>query len=487
MSWFTPQGLGTAALFGLAAATAVFACSSEEPEENLFSPPPGRTIGDDDDDEPGNGSSGVLPPPVEASTLSMVRITAGTFHTCVLWSDGILKCWGENANGQLGLGDVDLRGATAESMGKRLPAVNLGNGARTEVVGAGGRQTCAILAGGAVKCWGHNDFGGLGQPDMEPRGTSPETMGDALLPIDLGSNRLARDLGVGDFSTCALLNDGTVKCWGSNFGGELGYGDELQRGGAPADPEARPMGDALPPVDVGLSDIQTVRMTSAVVYQSGCGLSGSGTVKCWGGNNYGQLGLGDQSARGDDVNEMGGQLPLVPVGGQAVFLALGHDALCVGLDTGLLRCWGNNQYGKLGQGDTALRGHDGNNLPLVNLGATSKVVSASMYDHACAVFEDRSLKCWGRNDHGQLGLGDLQNRGDLPGQMSTALPAVDFGEDTPLEAATGEHHTCIRFASHKVKCWGDNQKGQLGYGDTTPRGGSAATMGDNLPYLDLGR
>jgi len=475
------------ALVGLATTMTVFACSSTPVEDEPFGAPPVRTPAGDDDEETSDGG-GSLPPPVDGGKLSLVRITAGLDHTCVLWSDGILKCWGRNSEGQLGLGDETPRGDVADTMSRKLPPVNLGNGARTQTVGAGGRQTCAILVGGQVKCFGHNDFGGLGQPDMERRGTTPESMGDALDAVDLGSGRLARDLGVGDFSTCALLNDGTVKCWGSNFGGELGYGDELQRGGAPANPDARPLGDALPGVDIGLSDIVAVRMTTARAYQTGCALAGNGTLKCWGGNNEGQLGLGDMNARGDDINEMGTQLRAVPIGGKSSFLALGRDALCVGLDTGQMRCWGNNEWGKLGQGDTAMRGHDGNNLPLVNLGVSSKVISASMSDHVCAIFEDRTMKCWGHNHAGQLGLGDLVNRGELPNQMSTNLPLVDFGtNDTPLEAATGESHTCVRFASNKVKCWGANGYGQLGYGDTTPRGDTAATMGQNLPYVDLGR
>lgn len=489
MTFLSFERVGTLALFGLAAVTAVFACSGAPEETTPGGSGPSRTPqGDDDDDTNSSSSGSSLPPPVDGGRLGIVRITAGTEHTCVLWSDGILKCWGGNDDGQLGLGDTAPRGQTAETKGTRLPVVNLGTGARASVVGAGGRQTCAILTTGAVKCWGHNDLGGLGQPDMDKRGDTPESMGDALEPIALGDNRSARDLGVGDFSSCALLDNGTVKCWGSNLGGELGYGDELQRGGYPADPEARPLGNELPPVDVGLSNIQTVRMTSAVIYQNACALAGNGSVKCWGGNNYGQLGLGDQNARGDDVNEMGGQLPSVLTGGSVAFLALGRDATCVGLTTGQMRCWGNNDYGKLGQGDTALRGHDGNNLPLVNLGSSAKAISAAIYDHACAVFDDRTLKCWGRNTDGQLGLGDTVNRGDVAGQMGSALPTVSFGPaDTPLEAATGARHTCVRFASNKVKCWGDNSKGQLGYGDTVARGGDAATMGDKLPYLDLGR
>ena len=153
-----------------------------------------------------------------------------------------------------------------------------------------------------------------------------------------------------------------------------------------------------------------------------------------------------------------------------------------------MRCWGNGLFGRLGQGDADNEGTDaGVNLPLVNLGTSSKAITAGMFEHTCAIFEDRTIRCWGKNTDGELGLGDTQNRGDQPGQMGTALPTVDFGTDTPLEVAVGRTHTCVRFLSNKVKCWGDNDSGQLGYGDKLARGGAPNTMGAALPYVDLGR
>ncbi len=478
--------LGLFALFVLSGGLAVFACSPRPLDDSRITPPPIRVADDDSDDDSGS-TSGELPSAVDGGELKLVRITAGRYHTCVLWNDGILKCWGKNDSGQLGLGDVASRGLTADTMGKKLTVVSLGNGARTQVVGAGGFRTCAILVGGAVKCWGYNVLGGLGQPDDENRGDTPETSGDALPPIELGTGALASDLGVGDFSSCALLQNGSIKCWGANLGGELGYGDAFQRGGTPSE-YAKPLGDDLAAVDVGLSGAVKIGMTSADFSQSSCAISSTAVLKCWGGNLSGQLGLGDIEARGDNLDEMGGRLPEVQIGGPAAFVAPGRDAVCVGLESGQMRCWGNGEFGKLGQGNTSNHGTDGANLPMVNLGTSATILSASMYEHVCAVLADRTLKCWGRNGKGQLGLGDRVNRGDAPGQMGTALPAVDFGgADTPLEAATGEDHTCVRFASNKVKCWGDNSEGQLGYGDDRARGDSSATMGGNLPYLDLGR
>lgn len=476
------------ALFGgvLISLLLAFACGSPAADDDFGG---GRmrsssSGGDDDDDQ--SGSSGSLPLPADASRLELIELTAGVDYTCALWNDGRLKCWGANDDGQLGLGDATSRGNVANSMGAKLPDVALGGSVRR--VRAGGDHVCAVLETGKVKCWGANFYGSIGQPDDVDRGLTADSMGDRLEPVDLGSSASARDLGLGRFSSCALLLEGTVKCWGDSFNGELGYGDNGARGGAEGGEPGLPLGDALPPVDIGFSGAQRIRMGFSTFFQHSCANNEQGQLKCWGGNRLGQLGLGDTENRGDDLNEMGGQLPLVPVGERVITFALGEESTCVVVDTGQIRCWGFNVSGQLGLGDAAARGMAPGNLPLVPTGAASKAIDIAMYTHTCAVFEDRSVKCWGRNDRGQLGLPDTSNnRGDAPNEMGTALPAVELGNDTPLQIVTGEAHTCVRFASQKVKCWGNNEHGELGYGDTRPRGAEPGTMGDALPYVDLGR
>jgi alpha-tubulin suppressor-like RCC1 family protein len=167
---------------------------------------------------------------------------------------------------------------------------------------AGNDATCVLLSDDSVRCWGENIFGVLGTGDALHRGTEPGQMGDQLLAVDLGTGNAAQDIAMGAVHVCALLSDGTVKCWGYNAEGGLGLGDTDPRGGEPGG-----LGDSLPRVDL---DGARVRALSGGLTFS-CALLDDFTVKCWGSNPYGQLGSGDREDRGDEPGEMGAALPRV--------------------------------------------------------------------------------------------------------------------------------------------------------------------------------
>jgi alpha-tubulin suppressor-like RCC1 family protein len=129
----------------------------------------------------------------------------------------------------------------------------------------------------------------------------------------------------------------------------------------------------------------------------------------------------------------------------------------------------------------------GATLPAVNLGPgrTALQLTAGLA-HTCARLDDGSLKCWGANFVGQLGLGDGQSRGDGPGKLGASLPPVDLGLGrTALQLTAGGGHTCARLDDGSVKCWGANGNGQLGLGDTQSRGDGPAEMGAALPAVQL--
>jgi alpha-tubulin suppressor-like RCC1 family protein len=129
----------------------------------------------------------------------------------------------------------------------------------------------------------------------------------------------------------------------------------------------------------------------------------------------------------------------------------------------------------------------GDALPAVDLGPgrTATAVAAGFF-HTCARLDDRRVKCWGNNGYGQLGLGDAVNRGDGPGEMGDALPAVDLGLGrTATAVAGGFGYTCALLDDRRLKCWGNNQFGQLGLGDSLNRGDAPGEMGDALPAVDL--
>ena len=150
-----------------------------------------------------------------------------------------VRCWG--AGGALGLGDTITRGDHPGEMGANLPPVDLGGPAELLYTRNGG--ACVRLVGGALKCWGLNNVGQLGLGDVDRRGDEPGEMGDALPPVELGAGRTALEVAGRSLSTCARLDDGTVKCWGYNSSGQLGQGDTEHRGDHPGE-----MGDALPPI-----------------------------------------------------------------------------------------------------------------------------------------------------------------------------------------------------------------------------------------------
>jgi alpha-tubulin suppressor-like RCC1 family protein len=220
-------------------------------------------------------------------------------------SHGVVKCWGYVAFGFLGLGDTTSRGDLPNEMGDNLPAIDLGSGVSVRAITLGDDHTCALLNGGSVKCWGVG--GELGAGDIVSRGSAPNQMGDNLPAVDLGTGKTATSVVAGYGGACAILNDGILKCWGLNYNGQLGLGDTVTRGDKP-----NQTGDALPAVDLGTG--RTITQVAAGNGASAggvviCAILNDSSVKCWGAG--GSLGLGDLLARGEKPNEMGDNLPRV--------------------------------------------------------------------------------------------------------------------------------------------------------------------------------
>ncbi len=282
--------------------------------------------------------------------------------------------------------------------------------------------------------------------------------------------------------SCVLSERGEIKCWGRNHYGQLGAGNTEDRGDQPNE-----MGENLPAVDLGEKAISL-----AVGNFHACALLENRKIKCWGNNFYGQLGQGDKYHRGDEPDEMGGNLPYVDLGNEKVLsLVAGSAYFCALLKSGRVKCWGHNQYGVLGLGGTAPRGDEpnemGDNLPYVDLGKEKAIFLVAGGHHTCAILENRKVKCWGNNDRGQLGLGDVEIRGDEPDEMGEKLPYVDLGKEKVTLLAPGYDHTCALLESGRVKCWGGNLGGTLGLGDKNHRGDQPNEMGEKLPNVDVGK
>lgn len=228
------------------------------------------------------------------------KIAAGANYTCALLDDFGLKCWGDNYNGQLGQGHADAVGNAADQMGDNLPPIDLGVGRVAIDVFAGYNHTCAILDDSALKCWGYNGFGQLGQADTAPRGDNAGEMGDALLAIDVGMDRTAVGVALGYENSCVLLDNHDVKCWGYGSYGMPGQGTTDAWGD-----QIYEMGDFLPIVPLGVG--RSAQKLTAGNYHA-CALLVDGGVKCWGYNSEGELGQGHSDHRGNAPDQMGDNL-----------------------------------------------------------------------------------------------------------------------------------------------------------------------------------
>ncbi|WP_437658457.1 hypothetical protein [Sorangium sp. So ce1182] len=346
---------------------------------------------------------------------------------------------------------------------------------RVVKIAAGYHHTCAVLNTGKIKCWGSNGSGQLGLGDAVNRGNLPDQMGSALPVTDLGDGAEVESIAAGASHTCARLTSGVVKCWGTSPFGALGLGAIISRGA-----HANEMGDRLEVVNLNGSAI-----AMAAGGNHTCAVVSGAATRCWGQNQAGQLGLGDVNNR----NVAHSSAASLGVGKVALSLALGEAHTCARLNGGSVKCWGLNNVGQLGLGDALARGdvanEMGDTLRVVDLGGEQPLALATGAYHTCALLRGGRVKCWGHNARGQLGIGDNSHRGASASHMGDNLAEVDVGA-TVTAIAAGGYHTCALLTDGRAKCWGQNDFGQLGLSDMDDRGDAGDEMGDALPAVDLG-
>ncbi|WII71665.1 hypothetical protein QJS83_14445 [Bdellovibrio sp. 22V] len=403
-------------------------------------------------------------------------ITAGYDHVCAILDTDDIKCWGNGGDGQLGSDDSFDLGDDANEMAT-LAIVNVGAGRKVKYIAAGGLHTCAILDNDDLKCWGYNGSGQLGYDSWDNIGDLPGQMA-ALGPVNIGAGRKAQQVALAEEHTCVILDTNEVKCWGNSNNGETGYDDENYRGGDPGDMAA------LVPVNLGVG--RTAKEIKAGYYHT-CVILDNNQVKCFGNNVSGQLGYNNTEEYGNTPGSMAA-LPTVNLGSgrTAKSLSLGNSYSCAVLDTDVLKCWGDNTHGKLGQEISHnFAAVDANlaDLPPVGVGAVAQVVTG--VNHTCAILSSGDLKCWGSNTAGQLGYDDTVARGGTAGSIA-ALAPVNLGAGRTAKAVVlAGGYTCAILDNDQVKCWGSNGSGQLGYDSTTAKGNTAGSMA-GLGYVNLG-
>ena len=432
-------------------------------------------------DTPGGRTDGGGPQPSDSGPADSgaahypVDISLGGSHSCALYDNGSVRCWGANNFGQLGQGNTIDIGLTESSM-LSLKAIPLPDAA--VAISAGGSRTCAVLKNQRVVCWGYDGDGATGgilgysESSFAHRGDTPgET---SVLPgVPIGGDAEHVSVSMGQH-TCAW--NGPKKaawCWGVNQVGQLGLGDMVSRLGVPG------IGNVALALDstVTLTQISTGALHTCAIFDA--------RVYCWGMNSGDHIGVLGTGMNGNETQPVLAALPGNPT---ALQVAAGSVHTCALLQpfNGVLKqikCWGTNDFGQLGT-DTAtyyggVPGIYGSyavaamaTLPSVSLSAGNPepdLIAAGAF-HTCARLKRnaKELVCWGRNVSGQLGDNAEVDRGGGTGLFAVQnKPPLSFPANVEKIAAGGETpttgHTCVLLADHSIWCWGSNNHGQLGY------------------------
>lgn len=373
---------------------------------------------------------------------SSTSIAAGGKHTCALTSVGGVRCWGLNNYGQLGNGASPNRSEVPSQ------ATGLASG-YTSVV-AGQDFACALSAAGGVKCWGRNQRGQLG--------TGSTT--NQSVPVDVPGVSGVTAIAAGLQTACAVTTGGGVQCWGE------GYGTSA--------------------IDVpGLSGVTAVELGGSLTVDENrnayalwyvCAITSAGTAKCWGHNEYGQLGNGSTNLTSTPVAVSG-------LAAGVVAITAGARHTCAILHDRTAACWGRNKSGLLGNGGTT------NSLVPVPVAGLTGVTSISAGEtQTCATTADGAAWCWGHffnfdhletcsrgntvpppscwfRDSSYFGKHETVPV-PVPG-MSSGRTAVSVGEnsDDSGRYSKWDVHACALDSSGGVGCWGYNDQGQLGNND----------------------
>lgn len=322
-------------------------------------------------------------------------------HICVALSNGTVRCWGDNTHGQLG------DASTADD----VPGIVGGISSATQIA-VSGYTSAARLADGSLRWWGE-----LYSP------TSPGYV-DSAVPLSIPGLPTGTSITVGRLRVCAIQSDKTLKCYGK---GPLGDGTTNDFATAKAVP-------GLTDIIDGGSIIDLPKAAFAIV---------DGGAKGWGANAYAQLGTG----------ATGQQLTPLSTFSFATQISTQNDHTCARLASGGVRCVGSNDTGQVGNGSSSVAGPVLAPVDVAGVSGARNVCAGQ--NHSCAALSDKTVKCWGFNEVGQLGDGTTTDH------YSAALVS---GITNAVKVACGYAFSCALLEDGTMKCWGDNEAGQLGIG-----------------------
>lgn len=382
----------------------------------------------------GNGASNWSNPvpilshaPSALTTPTIPLVSEG--YSCALSNVPKTFCWGRNDFGQLGNG-------TSGADASRPVSVQLPAGVQwfTKVVSYQ-QHTCALGNNSRAYCWGDNTNGNLGD--------NSTTSSLSPIAVSMPPGVVFTDIATGYTHTCALGDNGSAYCWGNGTDGAIGDGANTTR--------------LVPTAVTFPGGVTSFSRISSGAYYS-CALGNDGQVYCWGDNANGNL--GDNTTTDRNVPTLA-TLP----GGVTSFidLAVGYTHSCAIADTGGIYCWGDNDYGVIGNGSAV-----DSPVPTATtlpVGVTAFTSVSAGYRHTCALGNNARAYCWGEGDWGAMGNGTNNAANyDTPTLVNLPTGATSYKSVTASAA-----YSCGITNDRRTFCWGYNGVGALGDGSTTDR------------------
>lgn len=394
------------------------------------------------------------------------EVAVGEDHSCALRHDGSVVCWGHNAKGQLGskpeksefeaLDPVGITTERASGYSRDASAVDGLSGVRH--IAAGAYHTCAIVNDGSVWCWGDAAAGQLGNGDFSM--DDCEGRPCSRKPVQAVGIEDAVDLSLGYQHSCARLADGTLRCWGTNA---IGQRPELLD-------SCDRFACATSPIDVPFED-EVLDVRAGALHT--CTLLTGGSVFCWGTNAVGQVGISNPPMRSvdgvdvlravDQPSQVNLPEPIDQFAAANSFVAWSEKSCARGV-SGSYYCWGSDDYGELGIGADETEScwmSFGGSRPCareprrVALDAEIEIEKFVMTnDTGCAVSRDDRLYCWGRAGSAQLGREAEVEDSCVSNERCSRSPIEISTDERILDIAIGSRYTCALQPDDQIACWG---------------------------------
>jgi prepilin-type N-terminal cleavage/methylation domain-containing protein len=364
------------------------------------------------------------------------QISVGQQHMCAVANNARAYCWGLNDHGQLGNNST-----TNSSVPVAVSTSGALSGKTITSISAGTNTTCAVASDGNAYCWGDNAFGQLGN-----NSTTDSSVPVAVSRTGVLSGKTALSTSSGFSTSCVIASDSRPYCWGDNAFGQLGNNTTT---------------DSLVPVAVTMTGVLSGKTINMLANSNNrvCVLASDSNAYCWGGGTSGQLGT---NVAAHSYVPIAVYTAGVLSGKSVGSISYGVDShSCVIASDANLYCWGLNTSGQVGNNSTAnalapvavIQGaYSGKSVNMVSTGSNA----------SCIIASDNKPYCWGDNQYGQLGNNSVTDS-MIPVAVTTT---GGLNGKTSVVVSTGNRNSCVLASDSELYCWGDNATGQLGNGTT---------------------